>query len=349
MTDVVLRFEAVDAAPDLNGLSLEIPASACTVLLGGGATTALRLAGGRARPLGGRIKLGGRLLDTVPIAQRGITWVTPADGPETLTHLLMAAARPLRLLPSQAAARIARSLARVGLDGFEGERAARLSPVRQRLTGLSVALVAAPRLLLLENPLGGLAPGERRTLAHALRPVLQETTALLATNEPEDALLLADRVVALTEGAVLQAGTPRALYESPGTALVAGLFGECNQLPGTIEALFAGECQVRLDCGPLVEARLGDAGGPGSRCLLAIRPEQVAVVPIAPAELGEGALPARLRDVLFLGDRVRLTLEIGDSGLLIATRPPGARLPRPGAAASVAWDSMAATAFRPIR
>jgi len=347
MTDALLRFEAVDAAPDLNGLSLEITASGCTVLLGRGAATAVGLAGGRARARGGRIQLGGRLLDTVPAAQRGITWVTPIDGSETLSRLLTAAANPLRLLPSQAAARIARSLARVGLDGFEGERAARLSPIRQRLAGLSVALVAAPRLLLLDDPLGGLAPTERRTLAHALRPVLRETTALVATNEPEDALLLADRVVVFAEGAVLQAGTPKALYEAPETALVAGLFGECNQLPGTIEALFDGECQVRLDCGPVVDARLGDAGGPGSRCVIAVKPEQVAVVPVAPAEMGEGALPARLHDALFLGDRVRLALEIGDGGRVIAIRAPGSRLPRPGGTASVAWDSMAATAFRP--
>jgi putative spermidine/putrescine transport system ATP-binding protein len=349
MTDALLRFEAVDAAPDLNGLSLEIAASGCTVLLGRGAATAVGLTGGRARARGGRIQLGGRPLDTVPAAQRGITWVTPIDGSETLSRLLTAAANPLRLIPSQAAARIARSLARVGLDGFEGERAARLSPIRQRLAGLSVALVAAPRLLLLDNPLGGLAPTERRTLAHALRPVLRETTALVATNEPEDALLLADRVVVFAEGTVLQAGTPKALYEAPETALVAGLFGECNQLPGTVEALFEGECQVRLDCGPVVDARLADAGGPGSRCIIAVRPEQVAVVPVAPAEMGEGALPARLHDVLFLGDRVRLALEIGDGGRLIAIRAPGARLPRPGGTASVAWDSMAATAFRPRR
>ena len=347
MTDAVLRLEAVEAAPDLNGLSLEIAPSGCTVLLGRGGTTALRLAGGRARPLGGRIQLGERLLDTVPMAQRGITWVTPVDSSESLARVLTAAATPLRLVPSQAAARIARSLARVGLDGFEGQRAAGLSPIRQRLAGLSAALVAAPRLLLLDDPLGGLAPTERRALAHTLRPVLQETAALLATTEPEDALLLADRVVVLAEGTVLQAGTPKALYEAPETALVAGLFGECNQLPGTVDALFEGDCRVRLDCGPLVEALLGDAGGPGSRCIIAVRPEQVAVAPLAPAEMGEGALSARLHDVLFLGDRVRLTLEIGDGGRLIAIRAPGARLPRPGGTASVAWDSMAATAFRP--
>jgi len=349
MTEAVLRFEAIDAPHDLSGFTFEVPATGCSVLLGSGAGTAIALAAGRARARGGRVQLGGRALESVPPAQRGIAWVTPANGDDSLAALFAAAAKPLRLEQAQAAARMARALTRVRLDGFEGERAARLTPARQRLAGLGVALVSAPRLLLLDDPLSGLAPRERRALAHTLRPVLHETAALIATTEPEDALLLADLVAVLAAGAVLQTGTPKALYEAPETALVAGLFGECNLLPGTVEALFEGECQVRLDCGPVLDARLGDVGGPGSRCILAVRPEQVAVAPLPPAEMGEGALPARLRDVLFLGDRVRLTLEIGDGSTLIVIRPPGTRLPRPGGPASVAWDPMAATAFRPLR
>jgi hypothetical protein len=106
---------------------------------------------------------------------------------------------------------------------------------------------------------------------------------------------------------------------------------------------------VRLDCGPVVEARHIDAGGPGSRCIVTVRPDKVAVAAMSAEEMGEGALPAQLRDAIFLGDHLRVLLEIGEGGRLVATRPVGARLPRPGGPASVAWDPYAAFAYRALR
>jgi hypothetical protein len=66
-------------------------------------------------------------------------------------------------------------------------------------------------------------------------------------------------------------------------------------------------------------------------------------------EMGEGALPAALQDVIFLGDHLRLLLAVGRGGVLVAKRPPGSRVPRIGGPASVAWDPYAAFAFRALR
>jgi ABC-type Fe3+/spermidine/putrescine transport system ATPase subunit len=157
----------------------------------------------------------------------------------------------------------------------------------------------------------------------------------------------------LEEGRIAQLDTPRRLYEDPATAFVASLAGENNRLPGTVEWREETECGVRLDCGSLVEARVADAGGPGSRCIVAVRPERVAVAALPAEEMGEGALPAVLRDTVFLGDHVRLLLELGSGagqgGLLVARRPPGSRMPVPGGPASVAWDPYAAFAYRALR
>ena len=114
-------------------------------------------------------------------------------------------------------------------------------------------------------------------------------------------------------------------------------------------ALEDDECQVRLDCGPELWARRADAAGPGSRCIVAIRPERVAVAAMTAEEMGEGALAAALRDAIFLGDHVRLLLELGRGGVLVAKRPAGSRVPRVGGPASVAWDPYAAFAFRTLR
>ncbi|MFC7610228.1 TOBE domain-containing protein [Teichococcus aestuarii] len=101
-----------------------------------------------------------------------------------------------------------------------------------------------------------------------------------------------------------------------------------------------------LDSGTEVLARPVDAGAPGSRCLVAVRPERVAVAAILASEMGEDALSARLVEVIFQGDHVRLRLSLGDGAEVVAKRPVGAgMLPEPGTLVSVAWDPAHAHAF----
>jgi ABC-type Fe3+/spermidine/putrescine transport system ATPase subunit len=220
---------------------------------------------------------------------------------------------------------------------------------------LARALAPEQPVLLLDDPLAGLDPPARRALAFEWRRLFRRLglTVLLATRDGEEAMALGDRVAVLEEGRIAQLDTPRRLYEDPATAFVASLAGENNRLPGTVEWREETECGVRLDCGSLVEARVADAGGPGSRCIVAVRPERVAVAALPAEEMGEGALPAVLRDTVFLGDHVRLLLELGSGagqgGLLVARRPPGSRMPVPGGPASVAWDPYAAFAYRALR
>ncbi len=124
--------------------------------------------------------------------------------------------------------------------------------------------------------------------------------------------------------------------------------GENNLLPGVIEAREDDECRVRLDCGPVVGAQAVDCGGVGEGCVVAIRPERIAVAGVTAADLGEGALPAVLTEAIFLGDHVRLRLALGDGGEILAKRPAGiGALPEPGGPAAVAWPEGAAFAFRP--
>jgi putative spermidine/putrescine transport system ATP-binding protein len=147
---------------------------------------------------------------------------------------------------------------------------------------------------------------------------------------------------------VRQLADPRALYDRPADAFVAGFVGENNLLPGRIEARDEDEVTVRLDCGPVVRAQAVDCGGAGQRCLVAIRPERLAVAGVTASDLGEGALPAVLTEAIFLGDHVRLRLSLGDGGEVLAKRPAGVgALPEPGGPAAVAWPEGSAFAFRP--
>ncbi len=352
----LLRFEGVrKSAAGLQDVSFDLARGETLALLapaGAGKSMLLRLLAGTERPDAGRMLLAGRDLAPLAAPRRGLSAFEPGMPPRRT--LQEAVGQPLPgfdIAARDRPARIARALTALGLDGLEGRRADQLGPLPQLRAAFARALAPEQPILLLDDPFAGLDPAPRRALAFELRRLFRARglTVLLATREGEEAMALADRIAVLEEGSIAQCAAPRALYEEPATAFIAGLLGENNRLPGTVEWREESECGIRLDCGPLVDARVADAGGPGSRCIVAIRPDRVAVAALPAEEMGEGALPAALRDTVFLGDHVRLLLELGEGGMLVARRPPGSRMPVPGGPASVAWDPYAAFAYRALR
>jgi len=356
MNASLLRFEDVrKPALGLHGTTLRVPREGCTVLLGppgAGGAGALRMMAGMASPDSGRMVLHDGAPETPPVGWAGFGLYQPVDGLSRLRRVEQVVGELLRsLAPAQRATHLARALTQLGMDGQEAVQVGQLGPLQRRRLALARALAPRPSALLLEDPLDGLDNADRARLALDWRALFRriDLPTVLATREPAEAMLLADHLVVLEAGQVVQQGTPQQVYEEPATAAVAALLGENNRLPGTVMALDAEECQVRLDCGPELWARHGDAAGPGSRCIVAVRPERVAVAAMRAEEMGEGALEAVLRDVIFLGAHLRLVLEVGRGGMLVAKRPPGSRVPRLGGPAAVAWDPYAAFAFRALR
>ena len=358
MVEPLLRFEGIrKASAGLSDIGFGVAAGETLAVLGAagaGKSVLLRLVAGLERPDAGRILLAGRDLAPQSAPRRGLVAMEPPAALAARRTVQELVAQPLAgfdVAARDRPARIARALTALGLDGLEGRPLDQLGPVPRLRVALARALAAEQPVLLLDDPLAWLDPPQRRALAFEWRRLFRrlDLTVLLATRDGEEAMALADRVAVLEDGAIAQLDTPRRLYEEPATAFVASLAGENNRLPGTVDWREEQECAVRLDCGPLVEARVADAGGPGSRCIVAVRPERVAVAALPAEEMGEGALPAALRDAVFLGDHVRLLLELGNGGLLEAKRPPGSRLPVPGGPASVAWDPYAAFAYRALR
>jgi ABC-type Fe3+/spermidine/putrescine transport system ATPase subunit len=358
MAASLLRLEGVrKAAGGLHGLDLEIAAGECVALLGPagtGKSAALRILAGQDKADAGTATLRGEPLFRIPPDRRGITLLLPPAALFRNRTVQENVAQPLaarRVPAAEQLGRIGRVLTLLGLDGYEGRKPPQLPPLLQFRVCLARAVVAEPSLLLLDDPLDGLDPSMRHRLGLEMRGLFRRLgmTVLLATREAPEAMVLADRIIVLEGGAVVQAATPQTLYDAPASAFVASLVGENNRLPGTVLALEDDMARIKLDCGPEVEARMADAGGPGSRCVVAVRQEKVAVAAMSAEEMGEGAVSAALRDLVFLGDHVRLLLEIGDGGMLVARRPPGARIPRIGGPASVAWDGNAAFAYRALR
>jgi molybdate transport system ATP-binding protein len=134
---------------------------------------------------------------------------------------------------------------------------------------------------------------------------------VLVTHDPVDALVLADRLVVLEGGRVVQTGTPAEVSRRPATAYVARLMG-LNLYPGT-----AGPDGVRLDGGGRLHAVDGPAAG---RVLVAVRPTAITVHAAEPDRASHrNAWPGTIRHLELLGDRIRLDVAGPPDALVVLT------------------------------
>ena len=219
--------------------SLELAPGTVLALLGpngAGKSTSLRVLAGLVPLDGGRIVLDGRVLDEPATG----TWVPTADravGMVFQDYLLFPhltatdnVAFGLRTAgtPRAAAREAARAwLDRMGLAEHAGARPHALSGGQAQRVALARALAPGPRLLLLDEPLAALDAGTRMTVRADLRRHLADFPgcSVLVTHDPLDAMVLADHLVVLEGGRVVQSGRPADVARAPRTEYVARLVG----------------------------------------------------------------------------------------------------------------------------
>jgi len=359
----MVRLRNIRSGP-LRCLSLDVQAGEILTVLGprhSGKTRLLMVLAGFAPAKAGEVLLGGRPIARTPPHRRGIGVVFRRDALFGSLSVAGNVGFPLRARGvgrRERQARVAAMLEAAGLGGLANRRPRDLDRVQRRRALLARALIGAPDLLLLDEPLRGLEPAPRAALREAMRELCRGRTVIHASADATDALALSDRVAVLAGGAIAQLGAPETLYTAPSSAAVARSLGEINQLPGVLTAIEEDTASVRLACGPLAEATLADAApetpwAVGQPCLLLVRPERVAVAAVSADELGGNALPAALREIVHLGPRLRLRITLGitpaEGSELIVDRPAVAGLAglSPGRSVAVAWQPAHACVVRP--
>jgi molybdate transport system ATP-binding protein len=277
---------------------------------GAGKSTLLRVLAGLLPPDGGRVAVDGRTWDDVtagvhlPAHRRplGMVFQDHLLFPHLSVRENVAFGPRTRGVP-RAAARAAADgwIERVGLAGLGDRRPGQLSGGQAQRAALARALVGDPALLLLDEPLSALDARTRLAVRAELRRHLADFagSTVLVTHDPVDAMALADRVLVVEDGAVVQAGTPADVARHPRTDYVARLVG-LSLLPGTADGL-----TVRLDGGGVV-AVAEPARGP---VLVAVRPESVALYPSRPEGSPRNAWPARVAGATPHGSTVRCELD----------------------------------------
>jgi len=272
----------------LSSVSLEVPQGRFTCLLGPsgcGKTTLLRTIAGLEKPDSGQVFLGAREITRLPPSVRGfgIVFQSYALFPNLTARENIAYGLGSRgMNPGMARKRVDEMLDLVGLESEADRYPSQLSGGQQQRVALARALAPSPELLLLDEPLSALDAKVRLRLRRELRSLQERLgiTTVMVTHDQEEALSIADEVVVMKDGVVMQKGTPMEIYDRPANPFVADFVGAVNFL------------EV--------------AGG-----VTGIRPEHVRV--FSPDEMG---LPAVIREIEFRGASCRLLLGSGEKQLM---------------------------------
>lgn len=318
IANVTKRFGTVTAVDDV---SLDIAQGELFCLLGGsgsGKSTLLRMLAGFEDVTSGRISIDGQDMTARPPDKRPTNMMFQSYAlfphmsvERNIAYGLHRDGRP----KDEIRDRVAAMLAMVQMSDYAARKPHQLSGGQRQRVALARALVKKPKLLLLDEPLGALDKKLREeTQFHLLE--IQKTlgiTFLIVTHDQDEAMTLSSRVGVMTDGRIVQTGTPREIYEYPQSRFVAGFIGQVNLFEGRITQDEVDH--VEITCartGAQIRVAHGMACTMGQQAAVAIRPEKIT--------LSRGPLPdlvnrmtGVVQDIGYLGNLsvYRVALEGG--------------------------------------
>jgi iron(III) transport system ATP-binding protein len=280
--NVEKRFGSVVA---LKGVDLEIAPGELFFLLGPsgcGKTTLLRCLAGFYIPEKGTIRFGDKDVTRLAPHKRntGMMFQSYALWPHmTVAENVAFGLEQRHVGRKEKQSRVAEALASVRMEKYADRKPNQLSGGQQQRVALARSLVIRPQCLFLDEPLSNLDAKLRLEMRQEIRRVCKEynLTTIYVTHDQKEALSIADRMAILSEGEILQVGTPAGVYKRPQTAFVADFIGETNFIEGTVVRSGAGTILVKTQIGELsgVAGDPGDEFREGQEVTLSIRPECV--------------------------------------------------------------------------
>ncbi len=281
----------------VDGVDLEIEAGEFFTMLGpsgSGKTTTLRLIAGFERPDSGRIELSGVDVTGRAPYERDVN--TVFQDYALFPHMTVAenVAYGLRVkgVPrAERRRRVEHILQVVRLPNVADRKPIQLSGGQRQRIALARALVNAPKVLLLDEPLGALDLKLRQEMQIELKRIQRDVsevgiTFVYVTHDQEEALTMSDRLAVFNDGRIEQLGTPEEVYEHPATEFVAGFVGISNVLERD-----------------------------GRR--FTVRPEKIHM---QFDDAGSSGEPGRIRDVVYVGMFTRYIVELDSGGELTVVR-----------------------------
>ena len=303
----------------VRGVSLTVESGEFVVVVGPsgcGKTTSLRMVSGLELPDTGEVFFDGKNQRTVPAADRGVAMVFqyPALLPHLSAHDNITLGLKLRKVPeAEAARRVAEAAELTGITKLLKRLPKDLAGGERQRVSIARALVLRPRVFLFDEPFTNLDAPLRAQMRMEIARIQRElrATMLYVTHDQTEAMSLADRIVVMNAGQVVQCGTPDDLYEMPATQWVGKFIGSppMNLLPGEVVKESAGwrwRPKVAGWGGVAVPGAAVGAfhGFSGGAIMVGLRPEHLRVS-------REGGWPATLERVERSGAESFLHLKAG--------------------------------------
>lgn len=295
----------------LNGVSFRVASGETVCLLGAsgsGKSTLLRIIAGLEDAEAGQVLWDGEDISFSPPHRRnfGLVFQDYALFPHLNVYENIAFGLRMQQMPEEKIrARVGELLEAVNLTGFEARRVTDLSGGEQQRVALARALAPHPRLLMFDEPLGALDRALKDDLLDELRRTLRLSgiPAIYVTHDQEEAYAIADRILLLHDGCIVQEGSPAEVYARPVSAWAARFLGAGNVLTAQVVAQYAGEWEMRTILGNLRVA-CGHPHRVGEMVNLMVSRRGVREDP-------SGNLQGRVMDVVFQQDGFKVALEDG--------------------------------------
>jgi iron(III) transport system ATP-binding protein len=310
-----------EAVRAVDAVDLQVREKEFFVLLGlsgSGKTTLLRCVAGLEKPEAGEIKLGGQIVSApergifVAVEDRalGMVFQSYAVWPHmtVFENIAFPLANGKRKLPrGKVRERVMGALELVQLAGLADRPVPFLSGGQQQRVALARALAVEPKVLLMDEPLSNLDARLREEVRDEIRHLATKLgiTVLYVTHDQVEAMALADRIVVMSQGKILQTGSPKELYHFPQNRSVGEFLGAMNQFDGVVQA----DGSIKTELG-VIHCQVPHGA---KEIVLAIRPEDVYLSRRASGHNNE--FPAQVSAQIFLGDLTVFDLTVNGKKL----------------------------------
>ncbi|HEX7760279.1 MAG TPA: ABC transporter ATP-binding protein [Caulobacteraceae bacterium] len=348
---VTRRFGEVAA---VNGVTLDIYEREFFALLGPsgcGKTTLMRMLAGFETPNAGRVLLGGVDLAGVPPHRRPVNMMFQSYA--LFPHLNVTQNIAFGLVQEGMAkadirARVEEMLELVQLEPLAKRRPDQLSGGQRQRVALARAIAKRPRMLLLDEPMAALDKKLREETQFELKDLQARLgmTFLIVTHDQEEAMIVADRIAVMREGAIEQVATPAQIYEAPASRYVADFLGDVNLFEARVSGLEGDAVRLASAEAPAGFLALDDDAPPaGTQVWLAVRPEKMTIALEPPPPGTANVLAGQVWDIGYTGDWTTYLVDLADDRTIRVARANAARLvDRPIGREDKVWVSFAADA-----
>lgn len=281
---------------------------------GCGKTTMLRMIAGFEKPTTGSISIGDQVVSSekefVPPERRNIGMVFQSYAVWPHMTVFENVAYPLKIkkvAKAEIKKKVDNILKIVHLSQYADRIPSQLSGGQQQRVALGRALVAEPKLLLLDEPLSNLDAKLRESMRFEIKEIQKNfgITVVYVTHDQTEAMAMSDRVIVINRGVIQQVGTPTDIYRHPSNQFVADFVGKVNFLRGEVKG-------GRIELTGLGQSIAYDGVYTG-KVIVAIRPENITICPT------EGALEGKIASMFYLGDVNDCRVDINGEMIRIIT------------------------------